>query len=106
MTDRIARLRVRSVRMKNGGASIRLLRADNRDYHANIRKRVDLCLQNYNEDIGGFAFVVWDTKNDSCADGANYRSTIPTILIPDFVRNRLLAERIVDWAIEEVEKNK
>lgn len=104
MTDRIARLRVRSVRMKNGGASIRVLRGEDQNHTLNVMKRVEQCLSAQGSDVAGFAFVVWGKEQDSTCDAANYCSPIPHILIPDFVRNRLLAERIVDWAVEQVKK--
>ncbi len=103
MTDRIARLRIRSVRMKAGGAKISVIRSEDVDYTASIRSRVEKCLDAQPNPVG-FAFVVWSNDHNSVADAANYRSNIPTILIPDFVRNRLLAERIVDWAVEEMKK--
>jgi hypothetical protein len=50
--------------------------------------------------LGGFAFMVWDTDGSSTVDAANMDGTIPTILIPDFVRNRLLAARIEQWTLD------
>jgi hypothetical protein len=104
MTDRIARLRVRSVRMKNGGASIRVLR-DTYDYAADVRGQVLECLSAQGPDIAGFSFVVWGRDGGStCAARANMRSQIPPIMIPEFVKARLMAEEIVKWSVEAVDK--
>jgi hypothetical protein len=47
----------------------------------------------------GFAMVMWNADGASDAVGRAYPgSNIPTILIPDFARNRLLARRIEEWA--------
>lgn len=104
MTERIAHLRIRSVRMKNGGATVRILRGDEHDYAEDVRLKIDKCLRAQGSDIVGFAFVVWGKDAASTADAANWGGQIPTIMIPDYVRNRLLAERIVEWAVEEMKK--
>jgi hypothetical protein len=105
VTDRIARLRVRSVLMKAGGAKISVLRTDDFDYAADARAWAAQCIAPHTHDIAGFAFIVWNHDGDStCKLKANMRSSIPMIMVPDFVRNRLLAERIVDWAVEEMKK--
>ena len=60
------------------------------------------CLDNTG-DVAGAAFVVWSADNGSSAmmfAGADSR--IPSILIPDFVRNRLLAVKIIDWTKDDI----
>lgn len=52
--------------------------------------------------LGGFAFMIWDTDGSSTVDAANMDGNIPTILIPDFVRNRLLAARIEQWTLDTI----
>ncbi len=48
----------------------------------------------------GFAFVIWAEDGLSAADmGGNDKNRIPGILIPDFARNRLLAEKIEEWTM-------
>ena len=54
--------------------------------------------------VAGYAFVVWDEEGGSSASAVG-TCTIPGILVPDFVRNRLLAYKIEDWTIETVNKS-
>ena len=54
--------------------------------------------------LAGFALVIWDKDNFSTAYvTANELSKIPTIVVGDFVRNRLLAETIERWTREGLE---
>jgi hypothetical protein len=49
--------------------------------------------------VVGFAIVMWDSEGASDAACRAYPgSNIPTIALPDFVRNRLLASKIADWS--------
>lgn len=49
--------------------------------------------------VVGFAMVMWDSENASNAACKAYPgSSIPSIAVPDFVRNRLLAQKIEDWS--------
>ena len=66
---------------------------------AHVERMVRKVLDAQGADIAGFAFVVWAKDGASTADAQNKTSSIPNILIPDFVRNRLLAERIEAWAV-------
>ena len=71
----------------------------------NIEKRFRAVLDAHGEDICGFALVVWGSDTRSTADlGVKIHdgSVIPEILIPDFVRNRLLAVKIEQWTIDEL----
>ena len=58
-------------------------------------------VKDYGKNIAGFALVVWGSNATSVAmlesDGR-----IPSILVPDFVRNRLLARQIERWTIQEI----
>jgi hypothetical protein len=51
--------------------------------------------------LAGYAVMAWDKDGVSTIDAANFGSCIPNILIPDFVRNRLLAHRIEEWVLED-----
>lgn len=59
----------------------------------------------------GVVMVVWDGEYASnCAvlqpNGPEWLpGMLPGILIPDFVRNRLLAQKIISWAIEDVNES-
>ena len=48
--------------------------------------------------------MAWGSDGgSSCKTFVKDGSIIPTALIPDFVRNRLLAERIEQWTLESLE---
>lgn len=98
--DRPFRLRLRSVRFKDGRAPLRMFycgRPDIRREIINAAKRVFDCHPN----PAAMALVVWDADCNSTAKMVvSDMSSIPTILVPDFVRNRLLAERIETWTLE------
>ena len=97
----VARVRIRRVRFKSGG-ELHLL-PDRRDavrgrVERNIRDALDT-----QDDIAGYAFVAWGANSDSTTTHwAGSQSAIPTILIPDFVRNRLLASQIIKWTLDSV----
>lgn len=64
-------------------------------------QNVHAVLAAHGDDLDGFAFVVWARDNRStCA--AVGGTSMPSILAPDFVRNRLLANRISNWTQEDV----
>lgn len=49
--------------------------------------------------VVGFAMVMWDATGGSDAVCRAYPgSNIPSIAIPDFARNRLLARKIYEWS--------
>lgn len=103
MSDtKVGALRLRSVRFKNGGY-IRKLNGPSRDDDVRFaKKRFGQLLDAYPDPIAGFAVVVWGPDNGSVAIlSVNKRSKIPSIMVPDFVRNRLLADQIETWAIQD-----
>lgn len=71
-----------------------------------IEQRIRTVLDAHGPDICGFALVVWDSRGTSTADAAVKQPengvAIPPILIPDFVRNRLLGEQIEQWAVDKI----
>lgn len=73
---------------------------------ANIEKRIRAVLDVHGDDICGFGLVVWGSKGSSTADLGTKQpdqgAIIPEILIPDFIRNRLLAVKIEDWTVDTV----
>lgn len=92
--------RLRSVKFKTGG-ELRVLPTKRRDARRYVEDYVRQVLDAQGTDITGFAFVVWGADLSSSADLASGDgSPIPSILIPDFVRNRLLARKIEDWTRE------
>lgn len=51
--------------------------------------------------ILGIALVMWDNDGGSSAVLKAYPgSNIPSIAMPEFVKNRLLASKIFEWAKE------
>lgn len=102
---KVARMRVRAVRFKNGG-EVRLLRFptaedDRRFVEAQIKRALD----SHPDRVAGFAFVVWGPDNGSVAtQSANDLSRIPSIMIGEFVKNRLLASTIERWTMENFEE--
>jgi len=98
--------RLHSVRFKDGGATVRVIHAPpKRKNRADLDRLVRETLAFYPSDscdIGGFAFVVWDAEGASTCVLANYDGRIPSILIPDFVRNRLLAQKIIQWTMDDL----
>lgn len=95
--------RLHSVKLKAGGARLHVLKGggyDLRDEYAAVTREV---AKSHDGRIAGFAVVVWGPDNAStCACRVGNASTIPSILAPDFVRNRLLADRIESWTIETI----
>lgn len=66
-----------------------------------IESHIRDLLDSHGDDISGFAIVVWDKSGASTARMQSVHPSIPVIYVPDFVRNRLLALKIEEWAREE-----
>lgn len=80
-----------------------MLRFDREDNRAEVETRIQCVLDGFmsaSAEIGGFAIVVWDADGASSADLANFTGKIPSIMISDFIRNRLLAAKIEGWTYE------
>lgn len=96
-------MRLRRIRFKDG-RTIDVLRPKKTDDTV-LRERFAVAtkyaMEPTEHPLAGYALVVWQTDGTSTAflqsDGK-----IPSILVPDFVRNRLLAMRIEDWTIETI----
>lgn len=92
--------RLRSVRLKNGGALIRVLRPEQSGDRLKVEELVRETLSVASSDIDGFVFMVWDrTGASTCAQRT--KGNIPSIYVPDFVRNRLLGQTITNWALDD-----
>jgi hypothetical protein len=94
--------RIRSVRDKASGFV--LYRLQDRSDHARIsflrdmRTLVDAA-QRDGRPIVGYAVVLWDADLGSVASlQVGQGSTIPSIAMPEFVKQRLLAAKIQDWS--------
>ena len=101
---RAARLRVKRWKPKGSHLWVTVLhKPDALDRERAVRRYVDDALIAQARDgheIVGFAFMVWDHRGTSVATAYNMDGHIPAILIPDFVRNRLLAGKIEQWTID------
>ena len=53
-------------------------------------------------ELSGFVFMAWDKNISSVAFTAVHDGLLPAILVPDFVRNRLLAQQIEKWTIDTI----
>jgi hypothetical protein len=93
--------RIRSVRDKASGFVLHRLQ-DRRDqarvsFLRDMRTLVDAA-QRDGRPIVGYAVVLWDADNGSNASlQAGLGSTIPSIAMPEFVKQRLLAAKIQEW---------
>ncbi len=94
--------RIRSVRFKATGLVLHRLQ-DRTDearvsFLRDMRWLVDAAQQD-GRPIVGYAVVMWDADGGSSASlRAGRGSTIPSIAMPEFVKNRLLAEKIIEWS--------
>ena len=93
--------RIRSVRDKASGFVLHLLTPQTQrariSFLREMRELVDECQTN-NEPIVGYAVVLWVADGGSIAVArAGEGSTIPSVALPDFARNRLLAAKIEEW---------
>jgi hypothetical protein len=93
------KIKLRSVRFKNGG-ELRLLPSLRRLTSDVVGASIDKHLAAHGGDIAGYAFVVWGADMGSTVVLDVDRNPIPSALIPDFVRNCLLAYRIETWTLE------
>lgn len=97
--------RLRRVRFKDG-RTIEVLRTkptDDQNLRASIRNVMKVGA-GFDKTLAGYAFVAWGTDGMSIAH-LQSNGQIPSILVPDFVRNRLLAEKIEDWTIDTLNGN-
>lgn len=100
--------RVRIGKVTHKGSNLAVLRNAKSEDHGVIIHHVSQAIDAMkNCDVAGMAFILWDIEGTSVVkqlvkDG----SRIPCILVPDFVRNRLLADRIEEWTIEIINQSR
>lgn len=99
-----ARVRIGKVTLKRDGPVV-LLRPPKNNRQA-ADDRIRKCLDAQGTDIAGFAFVVWGSDMKSVAELQVWDNPIPSAVVPDFVRNRLLADRIETWTLETLRNQK
>jgi hypothetical protein len=96
------RIRIGKITLKRGG-SVELLRVPVSLDRKRVEMQFRILLNNHGEDIAGFAIVVWGSDLGSTAVSLlTPVNTIPSMLVPDFVRNRLLAQKIEEWTLDSV----
>lgn len=98
--------RIKSVRPKGKGAELVLFRSQAQlmddSERRDVVRIIKQCLDNIDAPLAGFAFVAWDNKLASSARLATTDGgIIPVIALPDFIKNRLMGEKILDWMREE-----
>jgi hypothetical protein len=113
-SERVARTRCGKVTLKRGG-SLQLLRKPVSPERGCVEAELRRVLDNHtnaagDRNVAGFAFVVWDGEGGSTAGMELYTveggKTIPGVLVPDFVRNRLLAGKIEQWTLNTINESK
>ena len=95
-------LRCRAVKFKTGG-EIRVLKKKWNDTDTVVRQATERVLKAHTEGIAGYAIVVWGSDGEMTSSlGCGPRNRVPPILVPELVRNKLLAHKITDWTIDEI----
>ena len=93
--------RIRSVTHKASGFKvIRMMTGPERTRSAIIREATSMfdAMISDGRPVVGMALVLWDGDGGSAAALKAYPgSLIPSIAMPEFVRNRLLAAKIEEW---------
>lgn len=94
-------LRLRSVRFKDG-RTFTVLRPEQNYDRRIVESGVREVLDQHSVDFAGYAFMVWGMDGSSTCD-LQTKSNIPSILVPDFVRNRLLGMKIEEWILKDLQ---
>lgn len=107
---RTSTLRLHSVRFKDGRAPIEVIRP--RYSTASVAEKLATASGRMIECLGsavpvGYVLVCWEANGQirSMRMGSN-GNPIPSILVPDFVRNALLADTTEDWTIDAINKSR
>lgn len=85
---KIANLRIRSVRMKNGGATVRIIRPK-----ADVAERlISHARQIADERVAGYAIVAWGRDGKTSTVCHSTGLPVPTMMIPEVVKMA-----VADW---------
>lgn len=96
------RTRFGKISLKSGG-EVRLLGAAPDGVRARVEKRLRSCLDEMDDEIVGYAFVVWSSDGTSVADlEITDASRLPRSLVPEFVKQRLVAETVGTMVREDL----
>lgn len=97
-----AAVRIRSVRLKGSDAKLLIFPDLATRDRINAMSWARDTIDRLDRPIVGIAIVVWDANGSSTAalrqDGS--RGRIPSIALPEFVRARLMGEKVCEWALE------
>lgn len=94
--------RIKSIRPKNGSAKVIIFPDSSVKDRIGCLRRVRDILDNLSAPMAGAAFVVWDANLQSGGFiAASARSRIPSIAMPEFIKNRLIAAKIEEWGNDE-----
>ena len=101
MTARSARVAIRKYRMKDSGLTVYRMPDTTQRDREYIEDKIRDVLDGHGHEIAGMVFMVWDKEMSStCLHRVKRGCPLPEILIPDFVRERLMAEKIGEWSNE------
>jgi hypothetical protein len=88
--------RLRRIRMKSGGAELEVLRQEYLSDKAHIADRTAALIETFFSDeklAAGFALIIWNPDGGHLiAESTFVNSPIPKAVVPDFMRNALLAK--------------
>lgn len=98
----VARTAIRAVRFKRGG-EVRVLRPHVDKDHGASLKAIRAVIDQQGTDFAGYGFVAWGADGgSSCTWWQRNGYPIPTPLIPEFVKTRLVLGIGVRWTLEDV----
>ena len=98
--ERVSYPRLRSVRFKDGGADLRVMRSRGEDSRRAVRQMVEQVMAAQRDDTVGVAIVVWGRDMGSTVGIRTCDGPISQASVPDFVRTRLIGELVERWTRE------
>lgn len=92
------------MRLKSNGALIQVIPSQRDNLASRLRvealvRQVLTAHLGQMQDIGGFAFIVWDSDMGATAD-CRSNGAVPSAVLPEFAKTHLLATKIEQWMIE------
>jgi hypothetical protein len=98
-----ARTRIRRFKMHGSGLWVVVLHQPEEMTRGEevARRAAELCSY-HTRPLAGFALVVWDDKEASSCDWDIWVTRIPNVLLPEFVKERVRREILVDATVERL----
>lgn len=78
--------RLRSVRFKDGRASLRVIRAAEDRVYRDGFDRDAMEISEHNRNMAGYAIIAWSKDGGTSVSCATNGTPVPMMMIPDFVR--------------------